>query len=71
MIEIIGIGDNGKLIVEVQNNELKLITGENREFDVGEQLEVSSLLSVIHQLSRKKTKFVVGLGELANIIDQL
>lgn len=68
-MRIIGLGRNNRLLVELQQNDLKLITGENREFEVDETINVSATLTILHQLSRKKTKYVAFLEELKNIID--
>lgn len=68
-MRIIGLGKNNRLIVELQQHDLKLITGENREFEVDETIDISSMLSVLHQLSRKKDRYVPILLELSQVLE--
>lgn len=70
-MRIIGIGENNKLIVEVTQGNLKAITDTTEDFVVGQEVEVGTDLTILHQIKRKKTKYVTGLTELANTIDQL
>jgi len=70
-MKIIAKGNHNKLIVELAQSDLQLITGEQGEFNIDQEVDVSSSLNVLHQLTRKKDKYVVGLQDLANVINNL
>jgi hypothetical protein len=71
MIEVIGIGNNNKLILEIDQSDLKAITDTTEDFNVGQVVEISSDLNTLKQLKKKKDKFASGLTNLAAIINTL
>lgn len=71
MIKVIAKAKNNKVHVEVNQNDLRLITGTNEEFEIGQEINVSGTLSVIHQLSRKKNKYSAVFAEITNVLNQL
>jgi hypothetical protein len=70
-MKILAIKDNGELIVEMTQANLKLITDTTDDFVEDQEVNISSKMTILNQLSRKKEGIVAKLTELSNAISQL
>lgn len=70
-MKIIAVKNNGDCLVRMKQSDLKLITDTTDDFVEDQDVEVSSKLTVLNQLSRKKDAIVAKLNELSNTISNL
>lgn len=57
-------------IIEISKEDLKVILDKDN-FEVGEEVQISSKLTVLAQLARRQKQFVRALEDLAYIINNV
>ena len=70
-MKIIAKASNNKFHVEVNTKELNGITGSNEQYEIGQIVNISSKLSILHQLVKNKGRLTAVFTEFSNVLNNL
>ena len=70
-MEVIGLGKQNKVLVEVNKQDLKTITDSDKDFEVGDIIEISNSLTILNQIKKKKDKYTALFAELSSLFNQV